>query len=310
MQSKIVKIRNKQISHKTMRSINGIVFLLPWLIGFVMFFISPLIKTIMYSFYQVGVGDTGGMVLHFIGFQNYINLFTVEVSSQSQQFLRVFTDENVNMLINIPIIVVFSLFSAIIINAKFKGRGIARVIFFLPIILGMKVVVDLIMISTGGDVVDAVVSNKFDIRSLIDFLCTYTFLPLSVTKFIADMINNVFMLISQTGVQTLIFLAGLQSINQSLYEVARIEGANSYEVFWKITLPLLSNISIFALVYTFIDMVLRSPISIEIYNFAFNKSNIGVGSALSVVYLVNVIFDLIIMMFLLGRMVKIYNGAK
>lgn len=310
MQLKKIGLSKRKLTYKTKRSINGIIFILPWLLGFLLFFITPLINTIIYSFNKVGVADSGGMELNFIGIQNYIDLFKTEVSSKGQQFIRIFTDENINIFTNTPEIVIFSLFCAILINVKFKGRGIARVIFFLPIVLGLKVVVDLIMISTGGDMVDTVVNNSFDNRSLMRFLMDYTFLPMDVTRFIAELANNVFMLISQTGVQTLIFLAGLQSINHSLYEVAKIEGANSYQVFWKITLPLLANISLFALIYTFVDMFLRSSISTEIYYFAFNKNNIGVGSALSVVYLVNVLLDLAILMLVLNKVVKFNNAAK
>lgn len=302
--------KKKHISYKNMRKINGIVFVLPWLVGFILFFLTPLINTLKYSFNNVGVADSGGMVLKFIGLKNYIDLFTVDVSSQSEQFLRVFANENANIFVNTPVIVLFSLFCAILINVKFKGQGIARVVFFLPIVLGLKVVMDLIMITTGGDVADAVVNKNFDTGLLIHFLRTYTFLPMKVTDFISNLVGNVFQLISQTGVQTLIFLAGLQSINKSLYEVAKIEGANSYEVFWKITLPLLSNISLFALVYTFVDMFLKSSISTEIYYFAFHKNNIGTGSALSVVYLVNVLFDLVILMLILRKVVKFNHDAK
>lgn len=304
------KNRKMHISYKNMRKVHGILFVLPWLIGFLLFFVTPLVSTIKYSFHEVGVADTGGMTLKFVGFQNFVHLFNTEVSSQSMQFLRVFTDENMNIFINTPIIVLFSLFCAILINVKFKGQGIARVVFFLPLVLGLKIVVDLIMVTTGGDMADAAVSGQFDSGMIIEFLLTYTFLPLNISFFISDIANNIFMLISQTGVQTLIFLAGLQSINKSLYEVARIEGANSYEVFWKITLPLLSNISLFALIYTFVDMFLKSSISTEIYYFAFNKNNIGVGSALSVVYLLNVLIDLLLMMLILSRVVKLNNAAK
>lgn len=304
------KNRKMHISYKNMRKVHGILFVLPWLIGFLLFFVTPLVSTIKYSFHEVGVADTGGMTLKFVGFQNFVHLFNTEVSSQSMQFLRVFTDENMNIFINTPIIVLFSLFCAILINVKFKGQGIARVVFFLPLVLGLKIVVDLIMVTTGGDMADAAVSGQFDSGMIIEFLLTYTFLPLNISFFISDIANNIFMLISQTGVQTLIFLAGLQSINKSLYEVARIEGANSYEVFWKITLPLLSNISLFALIYTFVDMFLKSSISTEIYYFAFNKNNIGVGSALSVVYLLNVLIDLLLLMLILSRVVKLNNAAK
>ena len=310
MEKAAVSSRSRKLSYKNMRKIHGIIFVLPWVIGFLVFFITPLMNTIMYSFHKVGVADSGGMALEYVGLDNYISLFKEKVSSTSVQFLRIFTDENITIFINTPVIVVFSLFCAILVNARYKGQGIARVVFFLPIVLGLKVVMDLTMVTTGGDITDAAVSNSVDNEGLLVFLMRYTFLPMQVSSFIYELANNIFSLISQTGVQTLIFLAGLQSINKSLYEVAKIEGANSYEVFWKITLPLLSNISLFALIYTFVDMFLRSSISTEIYYFAFNRNDIGTGSALSVVYLVNVLIDLVVLMFIMNKVVKMTYDAK
>jgi len=310
MEKAAVNSRSRRLSYKNMRKIHGIIFVLPWVIGFLLFFITPLMNTIMYSFHKVGVADSGGMALEYVGLDNYISLFKEKVSSTSVQFLRIFTDENITIFINTPVIVVFSLFCAILVNAKYKGQGIARVVFFLPIVLGLKVVTDLTMVTTGGDITDAAVSNSLDNEGLLEFLVSYTFLPTRVSIFVYDLANNIFSLISQTGVQTLIFLAGLQSINKSLYEVARIEGANSYEVFWKITLPLLSNVTLFALVYTFVDMFLKSSISSEIYYFAFNRNDIGTGSALSVVYLVNVLIDLLVLMFIMNKVVKLTYDAR
>jgi len=310
MEKAAVNSRSRRLSYKNMRKIHGIIFVLPWVIGFLLFFITPLTSTIMYSFHKVGVADSGGMALEYVGLDNYISLFREKVSSRSEQFLRIFTDENIAIFINTPVIVVFSLFCAILVNAKYKGQGIARVVFFLPIVLGLKVVTDLTMVTTGGDITDAAVNNSVDNQGMLEFLMTYTFLPTRVSIFVYDLANNIFSLITQTGVQTLIFLAGLQSINKSLYEVARIEGANSYEVFWKITLPLLSNVTLFALVYTFVDMFLKSSISSEIYYFAFNRNDIGTGSALSVVYLVNVLIDLLVLMFIMNKVVKLTYDAR
>ena len=119
-------------------------------------------------------------------------------------------------------------------------------------------------------------------------------------------LENIFQLFTRTGVQTLIFLAGLQSISPSHYEVAKIEGANRYETFWKVTLPLLSNVLLFAVIYTMIDLFLNSSIAEEVYNFAFTKSKIGVGSALSVVYMVNVLVVLVIVLLFL-KAVKVID---
>jgi ABC-type sugar transport system permease subunit len=109
---------------------------------------------------------------------------------------------------------------------------------------------------------------------------------------------------SQAGVQVLIYLAGLQSISPSLYEVAKIEGATSYETFWKVTLPMIGNISVFVIVYTIVDIFLSSPIAEEVYAFAFQKSKIGVASALSVVYMLNVLLILLLVLFVSRKAVK------
>ena len=145
--------------------------------------------------------------------------------------------------------------------------------------------------------------------AILMFLQENTFLPEGVIDFISGINENIFGVISSCGVQTLIFLAGLQSISGSLYEVAKIEGANSYEIFWKITLPMLKNIMTFVLVYSFIDLFLSSTIATEIYNFAFMKNKIGVGSALSVVYMFNVVIDLLIMLFVFNKVVNV-TGEK
>lgn len=295
---KTISHRKKTIhlTYLTSRKLNALLFMTPWLIGFILFFLMPLFNTILYSFHSVQVGEYGGMKLEFVGLQNYIDLFKTEVSSSSQQFLRVFIDENVNIFVNTPLIVVFSLFSAILLNMKYRGREIVRVIFFMPIVLGIKVVVNLLMVTTGGDITDTAVNSSIDNSFLIYILTSYTFLPLRITSFISSVVGNIFSLISQAGVQTLVFLAGLQSINLSLYEVAKIEGANGYEVFWKITFPMLSNVNLFAVVYTFVDLFLASPIANEIYRFAFNRNNIGTGSALSMVYMINILADLCILL--------------
>lgn len=305
-----LKSRSLSLPYRTKRRIHGVIFMLPWLIGFILLFAKPVIETIVYSVNNVSVGKYGGMERNFVGISNYINLFRIEVSSGGQQFIRVIINENINILIKTPMIVIFSLFCAILVNANFKGRGIARVIFFLPIVTGLPVVTNLVMTSTGGDITNYMVSEAFDSDMIINFLRTSTFLPMAVSEFIADVANNVFNLISQAGVQILVFLAGLQSINPELYEVAQIEGANSYEVFWKITLPMLTDITIFAVIYTFVDLFLTSSISNEIYQFAFAKNNIGVGSALSMVYLVNVLIDLMLLLLIFKKVVGSKNATN
>ena len=290
-----------------MRKIHALIFLLPFLIGFSLFFATPLFQLMHFSVSVVSVPEEGGMHLTFVGFQNFMGLFTEEVSTANQQFLRVFTDENVRIFLNAPILVVFSLMAAMAINVQFKGRGVVRTIFFLPIVTGLPVVSYLLSVTTGPDIMDASIADYFIEGPVMMLLMQYTFLPLNVVSFIAGVANEVFNLIANAGVQTLIFLAGLQSISPSLYEVAKIEGANVYETFWKITLPMLTNIIIFAIVYTFVDLFLTSTLTNEIFAFGFQRNNIGMGAALSLVYMVNIVVGLAALIFLFRKVMGKYE---
>ncbi len=294
----------KKMKYRTKRKLNGFLYTLPWLIGFIMFFAVPIINTVIYSFNEVGVGDEGGMTFKPNGIQNYISLFTEQVTTDSQTFLQLFTDENVNLFINAPIIIIFSLFLAILANMNFKGRGFVRVIFFLPIVLGLDVITEMITVSTGGDLVALRGTGIFSQGMAARLLLTYTSLDSDIILTVTSFVDNIFNLMSQAGVQTLIYLAGLQSISPSLYEVAKIEGATTYETFWKVTLPMIGNISVFVIVYTIVDIFLSSPIAEEVYAFAFQKSKIGVGSALSVVYMLNVLLVLLIVLLISRKAVK------
>lgn len=295
----------KKMKYRTKRKLNAFSYTLPWIIGFILFFAVPIVNTIIYSFSKVGVRDTGGMTLEPAGFSNYVSLFTEQITAVGEKtFAQLFTDENVDLFINAPIIVIFSLFLAILANMNFKGRGFVRVIFFLPIVLGLDVITEMITVSTGGDLVALRGTGIFSQGLAARMLIRYTNIDVDIILTVTDFVDNIFKLMSQAGVQTLIYLAGLQSISPSLYEVAKIEGATAYETFWKVTIPMIGNISVFVVVYTIVELFLASPIAEEVYAFAFRKSNIGVGSALSVVYMLNVLLILLLILLISGKAVK------
>lgn len=294
-----------RMSYNTKRKLLGFTFLLPFLLGFVLFFLKPLTETIFYSFQKITIDEMGNMVFNPIGLDNYINLFTTEVSTNKTQILRVFTDENTNMLIDVPLITLLALFLALLANRQFKGRAIVRMIFFLPIILGLEVVTDMLTITTGSDTLQTggLFAQSFVARMLV----RYTSIPMMYLSPIIQFVENIFSIISRSGVQTLVFLAALQSISPSMYEVARIEGATGYETFWKVTIPSIMHIVVFVLIYTIVDVFLTSQIAQEAYSFAFEQNKIGVGSALSVVYIINVLLVLGIVL-LFTRKVVSNNG--
>ncbi len=298
-----MKKPNKKLSFRTMWKIHGLIFVSPFLIGFIAFFLLPLVNTIYYSLNNVGVGDQGGMTFEWTGIQNYIDLFQKEVTTTNTTMARLFTEENSTMLLSLPLIVVFSLFMALLANQKFKGRAIVRLLFFLPIILGIDVVMDMLTITTGGTTLDTG-SNLLSGSYVTIFLVRTLNVPMRVLYPIMTYVENIFDLISQAGVQTLVYLTALQSISPSLYEVSKMEGATAYETFWKVTIPSIMNITFFVVIYTIVDLFLKSSIAEEAYAFAFTQGKIGVGSALSVVYMGNVILVLAIAALLLRKAVK------
>lgn len=293
----------KKLSFRTMWKIHGLIFASPFIIGFIAFFLVPLIQTIYYSLNKVGVADQGGMSFEWNGIQNYIDLFQTEVTTGNQTMIRLFTEENLTMLISLPMIVVFSLFMALLANQKFKGRAVVRLLFFLPIILGIDVVIDMLAVTAGNTSLDTG-SNLLAGSYVTVFLVRTLNVPMRVLYPIMTYVENIFELISQAGVQTLVYLTALQSISPSLYEVAKMEGATAYETFWKVTIPSIMNITFFVVIYTIVDLFLKSSIAEEAYAFAFSQGKIGVGSALSVVYILNVILVLAVAALLLRKVVK------
>lgn len=292
-----------KLSYTTKRKLYGVTFLLPFLIGFVMFFAKPLWETIFYSFQKITIDDVGQMQFTYIGLQNYIDLFTTEVSTAKTQILRVFTDENTNMLINAPLITLLSLFLALLANRQFKGRAIVRMIFFLPIILGLDVVTDMLTVTTGSESMQT--GGLFAESFVAMMLVRYTSIPMTYLNPIIEFVENIFSVISRSGVQTLVFLAALQSISPSMYEVAKIEGATGYETFWKVTIPSILHIVVFVVIYTIVDVFLTSQIAEEVYAFGFQQSGkIGIGSALSVVYIINVLLVLGIVLLFTRKVVS------
>ena len=295
-----------RLSYTTKRKLLGFTFLIPFLLGFFMFFAKPLYETIFYSFQKITIDEVGRMQFQNIGLENYINLFTTEVSTAQTQILRVLSDENTNMLINVPLITLLALFLALLANRQFKGRAIVRMIFFLPIILGLEVVTDMMTITTGSETVQ--MGGLFAESFVGRMLMRYTSIPMIYLNPIIEFVENIFAVISRSGVQTLVFLAALQSISPSMYEVAKIEGATGYETFWKVTIPSILHIVVFVVVYTIVDVFLTSQISQEVYYFGFEQANkIGIGAALSVVYIFNVLLVLGVVL-LFTRKVVSNNG--
>lgn len=234
----------------TLEQKNGLVgymFISIWLIGFIFFFALPALESFIYSFSNVKV-STSGMQTTFIGYTNFKDaLFS------DPDYLRQLIGSLKNMVYQVPIIAMFSMFIAIILNQKFKGRTFARVLFFLPVIIASGVCIEILKeAGMSTDINGADTIYLFKATALQDILAQAG-INEAVVNYFTSLVNSIFDISWKSGIQILLFLAGLQTVPSSYYEVSSLEGASKWEEFWKITFPLLSPITLVCVIYTIID---------------------------------------------------------
>lgn len=299
-------MKTVRMSLKTRRALLGLAFVSPWLIGFIFLFATPLLQSIRFSLSRLSVAP-GGYELEFLGLENFKNALLVDAS-----FNRVLLDSVGAMLLNVPMILFFSLFTATLLNQKFKGRTAARAIFFLPVILASSAVAaaesaGLINLMGDANAVEASAGGgtSFNVVSIVRMLADVG-LPAAYVDYIVEAIMRIYDIISSSGVQILIFLAALQSVPGSMYEVAKMEGATGYESFWKITFPMVSPLILTNVIYTIIDSFAGSPVTEMIYQTAFKTQNFGLSSAMSWLYTLVIGLVLVVVGWVLSRRVH-YN---
>ena len=244
----------------------GFYFILPWLIGIVIFFLSPLIQSILFSFADVKLGMGTGLELDFLGAENYSYIF-----SKDGDFTRNLRNSITSFAYSMPIIVILSLIFACVLNQRFKGRLFARALFFLPVIIASGVVMQLINSSGYGEPVTMTLGSTNSYMSdMIDFNEVLGKMGFSaqIISFFSIYISKIFTLIWSIGVQTILFISGLQTIPVQLYEVSKVEGATKWEEFWYITVPMLKNIIFLVIIYTMVELCLAKDNSVitQAYN--------------------------------------------
>ena len=301
-----------RLSMTTRHAMKGYMFILPWLIGFIYFYVRCLFLTTEFSLSSMTVKSTGGYELSWVGLKNFIDAFTSHAS-----FKQVLTTSVWDMMIDVPLIIFFSLFVSMLLNRKFKGRGLVRAIFFLPIILNADAVTDAMAMAArmmnGGltavssEMAAAATSNSTVGIGYYVALFGELALPTSVLEYIVGAVDRISSIIQSSGVQIILFIAALQSIPGSLYEVARIEGATGYETFWKVTFPMVMPHIITNTIYTIVDHFSRSDVVELAYNTAFSEYNYGLSSAFSLISTLVTLLILGIVVWLLSKRTFYYN---
>ena len=293
----------KKMSLEEKKGLWGWAFITPWLIGFILLFAVPLFQSIHYSFSKLTL-TIQGINLEFLGFSNYKNALLQHVD-----YNRTLVEVIVDMVVNVPLIVMFSLFIAAILNQKFRGRMFARAIFFLPVILASGVISSIetgdflqsaMMGGAGGeDAGDQANLKSFELEKML----LQAGLSDWIVLYLTGAVDRIYEIVSASGVQIIIFLAGLQSISPQLYEVAKIEGATSYEAFWKITLPLISPLILTNVIYSVIDSFTDNEMTKLLQVTAFEQFNYGLSGAMSWIYFIIISIILLISTFFISKKV-------
>ena len=301
-----VKERFKIASLDKKKARAGWIFVLPFILGFLLIYIPIIWQSIQYSFSKINYISGGGYVAENVMFENYENAL------KDSQFVSTLLNGLKSLALEIPAILFFSLFVAILLNQKMVGRAAFRAIFFIPVILATglisgidaetgQVAQNANSITTGSTSSPSIVSTE-DIEGLFSNMVVGSDLVTYVTEFV----KNIFDIVNRSGVQMLIFLAGLQSISPSVYESCEMEGASAWETFWKITLPMISPMILVNFVYTLIDSFTAESNQVMQYiTSVYNSAGRGpvTSSAMSWFYFLVVIGIVAVLGGIIGRLV-------
>jgi len=282
------------------RALTGFMFISPWLVGFLMFVAKPFIDSFWISFNTVDM--MAGFSLKWVGFQNYVEAFTID-----EQFVPTLLASVRDMVVNVPVILVFAMFTAYLTNQDLFGQTFFRGVFFLPVVIASGLVVEQLFNQGAGQL-----AGQSQTMAMIDVPRIIHMYLGPMAQIVIDLLNRIVLVLWSSGIQILLFLAGLQGISGSLYEAARCDGATDWELFWKITLPMLSPIVLVNIIYSIVDSFTDkfNPMLDLIKNYAFTgQFRLGYAAAAGWVYFL-VIFLIIGVVVLSSTRWVFYAGER
>lgn len=285
-----------KMTNKKREWLNGYMFISLWLIGYVIFTLVPVIQSLNYSLNEATfAGNT--IKMKFIAFDNYRYAFLTDT-----RFPTLLVEYFRSMLISVPLSIVFALIIAMLINQKIKCRGLFRTIFFLPVIISTGPVIN--ELTSQGASSIPLLRNEQIINFVREILPPYLASP------IINLFGSIIMVLWFSGIPILIFLAGLQKIDKSIYEAASIDGASPWESFWKVTLPAIKPfimVNIVFMIVTLSAFTDHSENSIIYYiqeqtgyTGNVNVRGYGYASALGVIYFGAIISQILVYIGLLN----------
>lgn len=247
--------KKKYVGLQKRKAVSGYLFILPFIIGFLLFMVKPMFDSLYMSFCTVNLG-AGTVEKVWTGLANIHNEFRID-----PEYTQRLADELWRMVVYTFGVIVFSFFVSLILNQEFKGRALVRAVFFLPVILSSGVILGLdennyLMAQVANTVEE--VTTGVSITDAIQNILVTLGVGTRAFEVVFEIIDNIYDIAIASGIQIIIFLSGLQTISSSMYEAAQIEGCTKWESLWKITFPMISSLFLVNWIYTIVDFCMRS----------------------------------------------------
>lgn len=301
-----MKKRRKYVGLQRRKAKAGYLFIMPFIIGFLVFMVKPLFQSLYMSFCNVELGAANFNPV-WEGLTNYKDAFLVD-----PEFNRLLVEEITRMMVYSLAIIVFSFFMALILNQEFHGRALVRAIFFLPVILSSGVIIGLEsnnqLMANLANTIEQTTQGVSITGALKTILMTSGF-GVRAFETVFDLIDHIYDVAIASGIQIIIFLSGLQTIPQSMYEAADIEGCTKWESLWKITFPMISSLFLVNWIYTVVDFSMRSDNAVieKIQKVMIEQLRYGPASAMSWVYFLLILAFIGITSLVISRGVYYYD---
>ena len=269
-------IPKKHRSIETLKSRYGAMFISPWILGMLVFFVYPILNSVYLGFADLSI-DIDGIVTEFVGVKNYYTILVTD-----PKYLDMVIEAVKDMLISMPFILIVSIVLALLLNGQYKGRIFFRGLYFLPVIFASGPVLSLFLQAGNSKATTTALSEEANF-GMIDFttILVGLNLPSSIENYLSLILSEIFMLVWLSGIQTILLIAGLQSIPDLHYEVAKVEGATAWETFWFVTFPQLIRTILLVMIFTIVELCGSSTNNVVSSAYSsFNNLKYGEGSAM------------------------------
>ena len=295
MKNNLLVEKKKSLLSKRRES-GGYIFILPWFIGALIFFIYPFIQSIYFAFCDLTFSEKG-LIKEFIGLENFRVVFF-----ENPEVFQKLVNSVTQMLTELVLIITLSFILSIILNQNFHGKTFARAVFALPLIVSSGVLLSIFKTSVFSQSQEAIAETTVFQASGVQAMLESAGVGQGLINTIVGWVNSLVDMLWKSGVQIIVFLSGIQSIPPSYYEVCDIEGATAWQRFWRVTFPIMMPFCFLNIIYTIIDSFTyqSNPVMLQIMQY-FGNLQYAFSNALALAYFVVIII-------IIGIIAKLISG--